>query len=396
MVDSVSCGGDVADLARSFNHWDPAMGPDPYPLFRQLRDRCPVARSDEHGGFFVVSHYDGVNEALRDHSRFSSKVMAIPAPEEVPLPFPPLDQDPPDHTRYRQLLLPFFTAGRAAKLEPVARATARRLAADVRDGCEAYGEYCFPMPTVVLAEILGVDASDQDRFLHWIEMVVDQAGIDREGNMDASLELFEYLSALLEERRRSPRDDLLTFLHAAEVDGEPLTDPERLGIAFLLLIAGIDTTANTLANALWYLAQDPDARARLAGDQSLMPSAVEEFLRIYAPVSLTRTTRTDVELSGCPIASGAPLFLSLPSANRDERQFPNAEEVILDRENNAHIAFGTGVHRCLGAHVARMEMRVGLEELLAAVSQFALADPDAVEWKAGPIRGPKRFQLVIS
>ena len=186
----------------------------------------------------------------------------------------------------------------------------------------------------------------------------------------------------------------MTFLLTAEVDGEPLSDAERLGIAQLLLIAGIDTTANTLAHALLYLSEDAEARHRLVGDRPLMTTAVEEFLRIYAPVSLVRGARTDTEVAGCPIAGGAPVFLSIPSANRDERRFSDAEDIVLDREHNAHIAFGAGVHRCLGTHVARMELRVGLEEFLAAIPDFRLADREAVSWKPGPIRGPNRFELI--
>ena len=254
--------------------------------------------------------------------------------------------------------------------------------------------YCFPMPTVVISQILGVEATDYRRFEEWIALTVDGQGVDPGAAIDASTEIHEYLAALLARRQQEPRDDLLTFLLTAEVDGEPLSDAERLGIAQLLLIAGIDTTANTLAHALLYLSEDAEARERLARDRLLMTTAVEEFLRIYAPVSLVRGARTDTEVAGCPIPEGTPVFLSIPSANRDERRFSDAEDIVLDREHNAHIAFGAGVHRCLGAHVARMELRVGLEEFLAAVPDFRLADREAVSWKPGPIRGPNRFELI--
>jgi cytochrome P450 len=159
----------------------------------------------------------------------------------------------------------------------------------------------------------------------------------------------------LDQRRFEPRDDLLSYLLAAHLDGEPLTDAERLGIARLLLIAGIDTTANALASAIWYLAQDTETKVRLERQPSLMPGAVEEFLRIFAPVSIVRGAKLD----------------------------------------NTHIAFGSGVHRCLGAHFARMELRVGLEEPLAAIGHFKLADPASVAWNAGPIRGPKHLKLLF-
>ena len=384
-----------ANLGRTFDYWSPTFAPDPYPLFRRLRAECPVARSDELDGFYVVSRYEEVNAVLRDHATFTSTVMTAPAiPVEARPPVPPLDQDPPSHTRYRQLLLPFFTPARAAGLEAIARDTARQLAAACTGTIEAYMSYCFPMPTVVISQILGVDAADYRRFEEWIASTVDGQGVDPGAALDASTEIHQYLGALLERRQREPRDDLLTFLLSAEVDGQPLSDAERLGIAQLLLIAGIDTTANTLAHALLHLSEDPEARQRLAADPLLMTTAVEEFLRIYAPVSLVRGARRDTELAGCPIARDTPVFISIPSANRDERRFSEAEEVVLDREHNAHIAFGAGVHRCLGAHVARMELRVGLEEFLSAVPDFRLADRESVSWKPGPIRGPNRFELI--
>lgn len=381
--------------ALHLDYWDPAFAPDPYPLLRELRAECPVAKSEELGGYFIVSRYDDVNDVLRDHTRFTSSVLTAPAiPVEARLPVPPLDQDPPSHTRYRQLLLPFFTPARANHLEVLARRTARDLIAGFGATIEAYMAYCFPMPTVVISQILGVDSADYERFAEWITLTVDGQGADMGDAIEASTELTDYLTALLARRRADPQDDLLSFLHTVEVDGEPLSDAERLGIAQLLLIAGIDTTANTLAHTLLHLAKAPHTRAQLANDGPLMTTAVEEFLRMYAPVSLVRGSRTDTSLGGCPIPEGSPVFLSIPSANRDERHFDDPEAVVLDRENNAHLAFGAGVHRCLGAHVARMELRVGLEEFLGAVGPFRLEGPD-VSWKPGPIRGPNRFDLVL-
>jgi len=386
---------DGRDLAKTFDYWSPVFAPDPYPLLRRLRADCPVARSDELDGYFIVSRYEDVNAVLRDHATFTSTVMTAPAiPVEARPAVPPLDQDPPSHTRYRQLLSPFFTPARAASLEAVARDTARKLAAACTGTIEAYMAYCFPMPTVVVSQILGVDPADYRRFETWIASTVDGQGVDPGSALDASTEMHEYLTALLARRQQEPRDDLLTFLLTAEVDGEPLSDAERLGIAQLLLIAGIDTTANTLAHALLYLSENAEARKRLAGDSLLMTTAVEEFLRIYAPVSLVRGTRMDTEVAGCPIPAETPVFVSIPSANRDERRFSDAEDIVLDREHNAHIAFGAGVHRCLGTHVARMELRVGLEEFLAAIPNFRLDDREEVSWKPGPIRGPNRFELI--
>ena len=392
---SINDDADGRDLAKTFDYWSPVFAPDPYPLLRRLRADCPVARSDELDGYFIVSRYEDVNAVLRDHATFTSTVMTAPAiPVEARPAVPPLDQDPPSHTRYRQLLSPFFTPAGAASLEAVARDTARKLAAACTGTIEAYMAYCFPMPTVVVSQILGVDPADYRRFETWIASTVDGQGVDPGAALDASTEMHEYLTALLARRQREPRDDLVNLLLTAEVDGEPLRDADRLGIAQLLLIAGIDTTANTLAYALLYLSENAEARKRLAGDSLLRTTAVEGFLRIYAPVSLVRGARMDTEVAGCPIPAGTPVFVSIPSANRDERRFSDAEDIVLDREHNAHIAFGAGVHRCLGTHVARMELRVGLQEVPGGHSQLPPRRSRGVSWKPGPIRGPNRFELI--
>jgi hypothetical protein len=179
------------------------------------------------------------------------------------------------------------------------------------------------------------------------------------------------------------------------MDGRPLTDEERLGISFLLFIAGIDTTANTLGAALWYLGKQPSEAARLRQEPSVMTGAIEEFLRMFAPVTVTRVARKSAEVRGCPVAVDDQVMLLFPSANRDERAFPDPRSLKFDRSPNPHVAFGAGVHRCLGLHFARMELRTGLEEFLTAIPEFKLADPKSVEWKTGPNRGPREVKVLL-
>jgi cytochrome P450 len=388
--------GPAEELARGFDQWDPEQAVDPYPLLARLREECPVARSDHHDGFWVVTRYDDVNAALRDHATFSSTVIAIPrqAPGDV-LPVPPLDQDPPAHTRYRQLLLPYFSPGRAARLEPAARQTARHLAARLSGAteCEAVRQYAFPMPCIVLAQILGVDASDEKRFLRWTKAIVEGGGNDPAAARQANREIYAYLGEQLDARRDRPRDDLLSYLLTAEFEGSTLSRSEQLGIATLLLIAGIDTTANTLGAAIWYLAQDVGAQERLRAGGPSIATAVEEFLRAFAPVSIARLVTRPVAVGGCPVAEGDQVLLSLPAANRDGRAFDRPDLLVLDRAPNAHLAFGAGVHRCIGAHIARMELKVGLAEFLAGTPTFRLAGPSPITWKGGPIRGPKELHI---
>jgi cytochrome P450 len=195
-------------------------------------------------------------------------------------------------------------------------------------------EYAFPMPTVVLAQILGVDSSDHDRFLAWTTAIVEGGGHDPIAARAANQEIYEYLGDQLDDRRARPRDDLLTFLLAAQFEGTTLTRAEQLGIATLLLIAGIDTTANTLATAIWHLAGDQAAQARLRADIDSYPAAVEELLRVFAPVSIARLVTEPVEVAGCPLREGDQVLLSLPAANRDRQRFAQPDDFVFDRFPN--------------------------------------------------------------
>jgi hypothetical protein len=198
---------------------------------------------------------------------------------------------------------------------------------------------------------------------------------------------------LLAARRVHPRDDLLSFLLDARLHGSPLSDADRLGIATLLLIAGIDTTANTLAATLWHLGQDIEMQNMFRAEPGRIQTAVEEFLRFFTPVSVSRIMTCPAQVGATTMLAGDQVFLSLPSANRDQAKFSHADSIDPDRLPNPHIAFGGGVHRCLGAHIARLEMRVCLEEFLSAVPRFRLSDDASTTWKAGPIRGPKAVTL---
>ncbi|MBO0732620.1 MAG: cytochrome P450, partial [Acidimicrobiaceae bacterium] len=255
------------------------------------------------------------------------------------------------HTRFRQLLLPFFSPLRTAKLEPFTRQVAASLVEDMaRDGkADAADRLAKPLSIAVVAQIMGVAPEDRERFSEWIAAIVEGGATGPETAAQAGADIYAYFVDLLEARRHDPRDDLLTFLLQTQVDGEPTTDQERLGCSILLLIAGIDTTWATLSSSLWYLAQDPEARHRMVADEDGIYPAVEELLRVFAPTSVARYTLTDTTVNGQPIAAEQPVLLPFPSANRDPEAFEDPDRVVLDRTPNRHLAFGSGIHRCLGA-----------------------------------------------
>ena len=225
--------------------------------------------------------------------------------------------------------------------------------------------------------------------------MLEQVDQPREYRMEAVGALFEYLKGQIQEHRESPRDDLTSYLLEVEVDGERL-DPMHIGGTMgLLLIAGIDTTWSAIGASIWHLARTPSDRERVVADPDLLPVAMEEMLRAFAPVTMARLVKEDMDWNGCPMKADDWVLLPFPSANRDPEEFDRADEVIIDREVNRHAAFGLGIHRCIGSHLARMELKVALETWLARYPSFHLADPDAVRWSQGQVRGPRTLPVAI-
>jgi cytochrome P450 len=393
MTADAPAAGATARLVAEFDHWDPDLAQDPFPVYDELRTSCPVAHSDAHGGFFVLSRYEDIEAAARDHETFSSRSISVPDPGVMPS-SPPLDLDPPRHTAFRRILLPYFSPGRTQKLEPITRAVAAELVKSfVNQGhCDVSQDFAKHVPIAVLSHVLGVERQDEALFSNWTDLIVS-GGPGPEVSANANVEIRGYFARLIEERHRQPKDDLATFLVNAEVEDEAVSTADQLGVASLLLVAGIDTTWCMLGTSLWWLAQHPEARQRLIDDPALWPSAVEELLRRFAPVSVVRIVTKDITIDGQAIPRDEHVLLPFPAGNLDEDAFADPYSLHLDRAPNRHLAFGAGVHRCIGAHLARMELRVGLEEFLRAIPDFELDGDDPVSWKPGQIRGPSRLLL---
>jgi cytochrome P450 len=247
--------------------------------------------------------------------------------------------------------------------------------------------------------MLGVPAADEGQFTEWVVGVVQTGLVDPDIARVASHALFDYFRGKVAERRANGehRDDLIGFLLGIRDEhGEPLDDRQILGTCFVLLVAGIDTTWSSLGASLWHLATHPHDRERLVDDPALIPTAVEEFLRAYGPVTMARIVTEETELSGQTLCPGDRILLPFPSANRDPDMFEEPERVVIDREVNRHAAFGLGIHRCLGSNLARMELCVGIEEWLGAIPSFRLAPGADVDWTGGQVRGPRSVPVVFS
>ncbi len=394
--------GPVEDWATDFSHMEPEWAADPYPIQDDLRQRCPIAHTDRFGGGWLPVRYEDVAAIAYDTDRFSSRAIIMsnfrPPKEIAPIGgAPPISSDPPFHHDARKLLLPAFTKTAVGRQEPATRAFCHALidAFDGRDVVDAAHEYAQHIPIRVIADMLGFPPADGPRFRVFVENTLEGVNLPPEQRIERMSALFDYLLAQVHEHLDNPRDDLTSYLINAELYGHKLQAEHVVGAMALLLIAGIDTTWSAIGASLWHLAKNQADRERLLADVALLPTAMEEFLRAYAPVTMARLVKQDMQWHGVDMKADDWILLSFPAANRDSAQFDRADEVIIDREVNRHAAFGLGIHRCVGSHLARMELRVALEVWLDRIPSFSLADPGAVTWSAGQIRGPRTLPLRI-
>jgi cytochrome P450 len=296
------------------------------------------------------------------------------------------------------MLLSAFTPAAIAELEPITRRMCNELIdAFIAAGqCDAAADYASHVPTRVISRMLGVNERDGDRFRTWIH---DLAG---DGIEDGAVftriirEIDAFFLAEIAARRSHARSDLIGFLMRQTIDGEPLSEQHLLGTLRLLLLAGIDTTWSSISHTLLHLARTPEHRRRLAAEPALVPTAIEEFLRVFAPVSVARLVAKDQEVGGCRFAAGEMVLLPYPAANRDPGKFERADEVVLDRQENRHSTFGLGIHRCIGSNLARMELRVATEEWLRRIPEFELEEGARLNWSRGLVRGPRSVPVRFS
>jgi cytochrome P450 len=386
----------VVDWATDFDHTDDVWADNPYPIWDELRETCPVAHSDRYGGVWLPTRHEDVAAIAYDTERFSSRSVIVSefrpphalAPAGIA---PPISSDPPYHHDARRMLLPIFSPQEIAKLEPSTRDYCDELldAQTGKDIVDAAADYAQHIPVRVIANMLGLPEEDADVFRSFVTHVLEGVALPFEQRAEGMMALFGYLEHHIKDHVANPRDDLISFLLDSELEGKKL-DLFQVGRTIgLLLIAGIDTTWSAIGASLWHLAKTPADRKRLIAEPDLMPTAMEELLRAYAPVTMARLVKQDIDFNGCPMKAENFVLLSFPSANRDPEVFDRPNDVILDREPNRHAAFGLGVHRCAGSHLARMELRVALEAWLERYPVFELADPDAVRWSGGQVRGPR-------
>jgi cytochrome P450 len=384
--------------ATDFNHADPAYNANAHAIWDELRDGgCPVAHSPRFGGMWAPLTHQLVHEVAYDTEHFTSNGVIVsnarPGIAAPVGPAPPITSDPPFHQIARRLLLPPFSPKSIDPWEP----EVRRLCDDLIDRIgavtpgtsviDAAVQYAQSIPVNVIARMLGFPPEDEEVFRGFVHNVIEQVDLPAEQRIANFQTLDAYVDRQIADHVANPRDDLTSYLLNVELDGHRLAYEHVRGSIVLLLIAGIDTTWSAIGASLWHLATNAADLERLVDDPSVIMFAVEEFLRAYAPVTMARLVKDDYDFHGCPMKADEWVLLPFPAANRDPAFFERAGEFVIDRAENRHAAFGLGIHRCIGSNLARLEVRVAVEQFVRRFPRFELAGD--VAWSQGQIRGPR-------
>jgi cytochrome P450 len=407
-------------LAREFDPDDPVlrnMGESEYEVYKLLRRNLPVFRSERTNHWYYF-RYDDCREALQHPEIFSNDTGTMPVR------WIPQQTDPPEQREYRRILDPMFSPQVMAQLEPDIRAFANDLLDPIiaKGECEFIEEFALPFPCIIFCRLVGFPVEDFPKIINWelamlhggSTVVANRLGIpaeDREPSgrprrevydrirTETSQAMLRYLTDLLEQRRREPRNDVLTKLTQASYSGSrPLTHDEQVRIAFLLFLAGLDTVTGMLGMIIHDFARHPEHRQRfvaLMHDDQKVASAIEELVRFHTSVPTPRRVTRDCTFRGLSLRQNDMVTLHLPAADRDDEAFVNADEIVYDREPNPHLGFGLGPHRCLGIHLARRELKIGLQEIHKRMPNYRIKPGAQVEVYTGGLRGLYTLPLVL-
>ena len=399
--------GPVTDWANDFDHVDPEYSKNIYAIWDDLKKSgCPIAHTDRYGGTWLPLTHEMVHEIAYDTDRFSSRGIVVGqikpsqqqfAPPAPVGPVPPISSDPPFHGEARRLLLPAFSPKQIDPLRDVIRDYCNDLIDNMgdREFVEVSREYTQNIPVMIICHMLGFPLSDIEKFLGWIHIVLESVNAPLGSRREQMEELSAYIDWHIEDRKANPKDDLISYLLDAELMGEKLSPRHVHGTVLLALIAGIDTTWSAMGSSLLHLATNSVDRRRLVENPDMIPQAIEEFLRAYAPVTMARVVTEDLDFHGVKMKKEDWVLLPFPAANRDENEFPDAGTVDIDREVNRHSAFGLGIHRCIGSNLARLELNVAVEVFLERFPDFELNPEEEVRYSTGQVRGPRYLPFRI-
>jgi cytochrome P450 len=382
---------------------DPALRASLHERLTDLRTECPVGWSERYGGFWLLTTYADVQDAARDHQRYTTTRGIMIPPTGASMPVIPAELDPPEHTPYRKLALPYFTAPAIARLEPEIREIVRRcIRAFAPDGhTDLVQSVAEMVPPLVIGAALGLDPADCREIRTLAGNFLSSAKVGIDAKIAAAKELEDWLEERIAARRERPTEDTLSALVNAHIDGAPIPPLTALGMVQLMVVAGHETTVHGIGSMLFRVAAEPGLRERLLADPSLLKPTVHESLRIDPPIMhMARTAVGDHDRAGAGLRDGDKVMLNYGAANRDPAKFDHPTEFDVDRAANQHLAFGTGRHRCIGEHLAVTEMLVVLEEVLATIPDYRIVgerDMTKISWRGGSnTLGPERLEVTFT
>lgn len=375
-------------LGRDYDHYDPEFALDPHGDYARLRQKCPVAHTENYGGFYILSKFADVSEVLHDAERFSSWPADTPPTPGHNRALIPLEVDPPEHRRYRMIVDPLFRPKAIAHIADSIREYARELVGAMVDKREFdfMTEFAQPYPSAVFLRLVGLDftAEQRDQLCRWAGTILhtttngaQHGDVEAQtaARLEAGKELHDFLRGLLRERLESPSDDIISVLINAQLaDQRKLDQKEILNFAYVLVLAGLDTVTTALGFSFLHLARRPDLQDRLVADPALIPRAIEELLRYEPIVHMSRTVTERCVIRDTELQAGDRVVLPLASAHRDADEFDRPDEILIDRTVDRTMVFGAGNHRCLGSHLARLEMTIAFEEILRRIPRFSVPD----------------------
>ncbi|GJM39442.1 MAG: cytochrome P450 [Acidimicrobiales bacterium] len=395
-------GGPVEDWTTDYDIRDQAYVEDPVPIWAEMRETCPIAHTERLGGSWNPTRFDDIRAMAKMVPELSSRqVLVMPGAPGMPemsryeqqIAAAPITADPPIHDWTRRMLLPAFAPKAVLSYE----AYTEELCHELIDGfieqgqCDGAVDYSQQIPPRVIAHMIGIDPGMADQFVIWVNGVLGEGLNDPELRLRTRDELLGFIGEEVAKRQSDPQEDLLTELLFMEIDHPEanITPEVVVGITNLLIVAGIDTTWSSIGSALWHLGTNPSDLERLCNEPELLPIAVEEFLRYYAPVTMARVADVDVEIGDVCIHAGDKVLMNFPAANHDPEHFEDPDEFIIDRARNRHVAFGSGVHRCAGSNLARLEMTTALGVWIERIPDFHVSDREPMRWAGGQVRGPR-------
>jgi cytochrome P450 len=391
----------VRDWVNDWDWLDDGWGENAIDIWNSVREQCPVGSTERYGRAFMPVTMEAVRDIANNTEDFSSIWVNVSRPDSPRAAAPPITSDPPDHHGHRRVILPAFNPKAVAEIEQEMRDYCHKLIKDLdgMDAVDAAVQYTQHIPVHGICILTGLPEEDADLFRDWIYKNFQLAPKDNAVRLQVLTEMTQYIDVILKDRLVNPKDDLLTTIATAEIDGKEVDWDIKIGYIRLQIVAGIDTTWSAIGSGLWHFAQHNDEVQRLVAvpnDDPLWNTANEEVLRYYAPVTMARKVINDVEIAGCPMRAGEQTLVTFPAANHDPAAFEDAHIFQLDREDNRHVAFGVGIHRCAGSNLARLEMLVAFQEWLRAFPNYSLDKTKKTTWANGQVRGPRVLPVLLN